>query len=162
MLGSSLFLTQLEIIPQIGAIRVITTAEMFRSLRESTDAGEYRRAAYEEAPIEVWFDIIERMPDMRFWVAQNKTVPVTVLELLANDPDSNVRDMVAKKRKLPESLQFQLAEDSDACVRTSLACNKSTTLQVLKILLRDTDAIVRDAACRSSVRAGNGPLSSQD
>jgi hypothetical protein len=34
---------------------------------------------------------------MRFWVALNKTVPVSVLEILANDPDEKVRDMVLRK-----------------------------------------------------------------
>jgi hypothetical protein len=34
---------------------------------------------------------------MRFWVAQNKTVPLSVLEDLRNDPDRKVRDMVRAK-----------------------------------------------------------------
>jgi hypothetical protein len=82
---------------------MLNSAEQFRSLRESDDPNEYRRAAHDEAPIEVWLDVVARMSDMRFWVAQNKTVPIEVLEQLADDPDPRVRGMVAGKRKLPET-----------------------------------------------------------
>jgi hypothetical protein len=77
---------------------MIESPEEFRRLRESENPAEYRRAAHDEASIEVWLEVIRRWPDMRVWVAQNKTVPVSVLEILVNDPDEKVRDMVLRKR----------------------------------------------------------------
>ncbi len=121
---------------------MIESAEQFRSLRESADSDEYSRAAHEEAPLEVWLDIIERMPDMRFWVAQNKTVPIPILEHLANDIDPRVRDMVARKRKLPEKLQTQLATDPDPTVRCALASNAKLAPRALAILSNDHDEMV--------------------
>jgi hypothetical protein len=43
----------------------------------------------------VWLGVIRDYPDMRFWVAQNKTVPVSILGVLAADDDQRVRSMVA-------------------------------------------------------------------
>lgn len=124
---------------------MIESAEQFRDLRESDDPCEYRRAAQEEASLEVWLDVISRMPDLRCWVAQNKTVPIAILELLADDPDSRVRWMVASKRKLPESLQLKIAADSDPSIRATLARNPKATERVLKILAHDVTLLVRDA-----------------
>jgi hypothetical protein len=121
---------------------MIESAEQFRSLRESEQSDEYSRAAHEEAPLEVWLDVIERMPDMRFWVAQNKTVPIPVLEHLADDIDPRVRDMVARKRKLPESLQTKLATDPDPSVRCALASNAKLAPRALVILSNDLDEMV--------------------
>lgn len=132
---------------------MINSAEQFRSLRESEDPEEYRRAAHDAAPIEVWLDVVTRMPDMRFWVAQNKTVPVVVLEQLADDPDSRVRDMVARKRKIPETLQIKLAADTEPSVRSALACNAKVTARVLAMLIDDDDQTVRDAAQRRADHA---------
>lgn len=132
---------------------MIDTAEEFRSLRESEANEEYRRAIHDEAPLEVWLDVIARMLDMRFWVAQNKTVPVVVLQQLAGDPDSRVRDMVARKRKLPEVLQIKLAADSDPSVRSALAYNAKITPRVLAILVDDDDQMVREVARRRAENA---------
>ena len=55
---------------------VITSAEEFVQLRTSRNPDEYHRAAHEEASVETWLDVIERFPDMRSWVAHNKTVPL--------------------------------------------------------------------------------------
>ncbi|MFN9418414.1 MAG: hypothetical protein ACK56W_13350 [Pirellula sp.] len=127
---------------------MIDSAEQFRSLRESENAGEYHRAAHDEAPLEVWLDVLTRMPEMRFWVAQNKTVPVVVLQQLADDPDSRVRGMVARKRKIPETLQLKLATDTDTSVRSALAYNAKITPRVLAILAEDHDQLVSEPAKR--------------
>ena len=67
-------------------------------LRTSEDPAEYNRAAHDEASESTWREVIERFPDMRFWVAQNKCVPLSVLEILRHDPDGRVRHMVTSKR----------------------------------------------------------------
>jgi hypothetical protein len=76
---------------------MIESADEFRRLRKSADPEEYLRAAHDEAPVEVWMEVISRWPDMRFWVAQNKKVPLSILEVLENDSDPHVRDMVLRK-----------------------------------------------------------------
>lgn len=77
---------------------MIDSADDFVRLRTSDDPADYNRAATEEAAENTWLDVIERFPEMRFWVAQNKTVPLSVLEVLRHDPDENVRHMVTSKR----------------------------------------------------------------
>ncbi|WP_353953193.1 hypothetical protein V6K52_07120 [Knoellia sp. S7-12] len=76
---------------------MIESAEEFVRLRSSEDPTEYNRAAHEEADVATWRDVLTRFPDMRVWVAQNKTVPLEVLEDLRHDPDERVRSMVRAK-----------------------------------------------------------------
>ena len=78
--------------------RGIESAEEFVRLRTSDDPAEYNRAAQDEASESTWREVIERFPDMRFWVVQNKTVPLSVLEILRHDTDDRVRHMVTSKR----------------------------------------------------------------
>ena len=77
---------------------MIESAEEFVSLRTSEDPADYGRAAHDEAEAATWREIIERFPDMRFWVAQNKTVPLSILEILRHDEDERVVSMVRMKR----------------------------------------------------------------
>ncbi len=123
---------------------MINTAEEFLRLRTSENPDEYHRAAHEEAPIEVWLEVIRRFPDMRFWVAANKTVPVKILDILSNEPDGRVRYMVASKRKLPESLQLKLAVDADPAVRHRIAFNPKATRKVLELLSHDERPEIRE------------------
>lgn len=89
---------------------MIETAEDFVRLRTSENPDEYYRAAHEEAATATWLDVIERYPHMRFWVAQNKTVPLEVLEVLRHDDDERVRSMVrckgTWKRAHPEDFRL--------------------------------------------------------
>ncbi|NNN20586.1 MAG: hypothetical protein HKL80_01105, partial [Acidimicrobiales bacterium] len=90
---------------------MIDSAEEFVRLRNSTDPAAYNRAAREEAPLQVWHDLIERFPEFKLWVANNKTVPMEILEILASDPDGTVRLMVAAKNKLTSDILEKLAFD---------------------------------------------------
>lgn len=90
---------------------VISSADEFVRLRDSADPAEYGRAARDEAPLEVWWDVCARFPDYRFWVAQNKTVPLEVLEVLRDDADGLVRWMVCRKRSWVRAHP----EDVDPC-----------------------------------------------
>lgn len=69
----------------------IYSAEEFVALRSSQDPAEYNRAAHEQADLDAWQTVIRDYPDMRFRVAQNKTVPVSILTVLAMDQDPRVR-----------------------------------------------------------------------
>lgn len=78
--------------------------------------------------------MIDRYPDMRFWVAQNKTVPVEILERLARDEDARVRSMVATKRKLDPTTLEALSSDPDDAVRAAVARHINTPRPVLERL----------------------------
>src|SRR5262245_28059084 len=112
---------------------MILTAEEFARLRYSDDPAEYNRAAHEEAPLEVWLAVIERYPDLREWVAHNKSVPLSILERLATDPDDKVRWTVATKRKLSHELQALLARDPDPTVRQRIACKAKCATDILEL-----------------------------
>ncbi len=116
---------------------MIRSAEEFVELRSSEDPELYRRAANEVAPDEVWLDVIQRYPEMKFWVAQNKTVSMRILERLMGDPDDQVRWMVASKRKATAAMLEKLAEDANESVRLAVATNRSTPRVVLEKLTSD-------------------------
>lgn len=124
----------------------IESAAEFVRLRESEVRAEYERAAHDDAPEEVWFQVLADRPDMRFWVAQNKTVPLSVLRVLATDGDDRVRSMVARKRKLDRGLFEVLAADRDDGVRCSVARNAKVPEDILATLAADEEAFVRAVA----------------
>src|SRR5688572_23658542 len=117
---------------------MIESAEEFQRLRESENPEEYWRAAHEPASVEVWREIIARYPELREWVAHNKTVPLQILAELACDTDPRVRAMVAMKRKLAPELQLRLATDPDDGVRERLAWNAKATRAALERLSADS------------------------
>jgi hypothetical protein len=74
---------------------MIMSAQEFVELRTSVRQEDYLRAATDSAAPEVWVDVIQRFPEMKVWVAHNKTVPLEVLRLLASDSYPRVRFAVA-------------------------------------------------------------------
>jgi hypothetical protein len=125
---------------------MIRDAEEFVSLRLSELAEDYNRAANEEAELDVWKDVIFRFPEMKSWVALNKTVPVEILKLLLRDADPKVRSCVAMKRKLDRELFEALVADPSEEVRVRIAYNAKTPRDLLERLLTDASAMVRSAA----------------
>lgn len=115
-------------------------------LRSSEESSDQRRAARDEAPIDVWMEVIRERPDMRAWVAVNKTVPVAVLSVLSKDPDWHVRHAVAMKRKLSHELLLDLASDPDEGVRRAVVFNQSATRAVLEHLAADSESEIRAVA----------------
>lgn len=122
---------------------MIKSAEEFVKLRSSEKIDEYLKAAWDDAPLEVWLEVIKNYPDMREWVAHNKSIPVEIMEILADDADERVRFNVATKNRLPEHLQLKLANDSESSVRQRIVYNKKATFQVICILLNDEDEDIR-------------------
>jgi hypothetical protein len=131
---------------------MIQSAEEFVLLRTSQRPEEYLRAANESAETPIWLEIIDRFPEMQFWVAQNKTVPLEILEVLAQSQDSSVRVMVAPKNRLSHALINALARDSDSAVRQRIAYNKETSRETLDILARDREALVSEVASNRLAR----------
>jgi hypothetical protein len=121
---------------------MMRTAEEFVSLRRSARQQDYLRAATDSASTEVWLEVITRFPDLRVWVAHNKTVPIEVLSILARDADPDIRMAVALKNKLSEDLFSLLAADPNDSVRERIACNKKTPTEVLRRLANDTCELV--------------------
>lgn len=124
----------------------IESAEEFVRLRSSEDMDEQHRASHEDASESVWLSVVRDHPDMRSWVAQNKTVPLAILRVLATDEDADVRGTVASKRKLDAALFELLAGDSDSAVRHRVACNAKVPRPVLEALADDPEPFVNDAA----------------
>lgn len=125
---------------------MIQSAEEFYRLRVSDNPEDYRRAAHDSASEAVWRNVIRQYPDMKKWVVHNKTVPIPILELLAEDADEEVRWFVATKRKLTLALFEKLAKDSNESVRVRLISNKKVPLSVLEALSQDSVAFVRESA----------------
>lgn len=132
---------------------MIRSAEEFVALRTSDDLAEQRRAAIEPAEEQVWLDVVARHPEMRVWVARNKTVPAALLSQLARDTDPIVRREVAGKHKTPLDLLRVLAADEDELVRRAVARHKRADRQVLGQLADDPSAAVREVARDNLQRA---------
>lgn len=130
---------------------MIESAEEFVALRTSNDPGEYERAAHESAADSVWLDVIDRFPEMRRWVAQNKTTSAAVLRRLSLDPDASVRWQVAMANRLEVAVLRLLANDPDESVRARVANHKHAPADVLESLSRDASPVVRVAA-EASIR----------
>jgi len=125
---------------------MIDSADEFRRLRTSEDHQEQRRAALEPTTEEIWIEVIERFPEMREWVAINKTVPVSILRVLATDADARVRSTVATKRKLNRELFELLARDPDDSVRDRVAWNPKVPADLLALLAQDSVEFVASSA----------------
>lgn len=125
---------------------MIETADEFVRLRCSGDPAEYGRAAHEPADEAVWREVIQRYPEMRTWVAHNKTVPLSILQVLSVDDDPRVRGSVAVKRKLSRGLFEQLARDADEGVRLAIIRNAKVPPDVLEQLAGDASEFVASAA----------------
>jgi hypothetical protein len=72
---------------------MIRSAAEFVRLRTSEVPTLYRKAAHETAPEEVWLEVIKKYPKMKPWVIHNKTIPHSILCLLADDEDTDVSRM---------------------------------------------------------------------
>ncbi|MBD8598078.1 hypothetical protein QWI18_11725 [Pseudomonas sp. W2Oct36] len=124
---------------------MITSAEEFVALRNSSIISEYDRAATEEAPISVWRDVIKKYPNSRRWDSHNKSVPLEILEELCQF-DSTVRQFIAAKRKLSPALFEILSWDESYVVRIAVAANKEAPITILERLLNDQNKHVARAA----------------
>jgi len=125
---------------------MIDTAEEFVRLRTSNVEAEYHRAAHEAASVDVWHEVVAKYPDMRVWVAHNKTIPLEILDVLAKDSNGYVRHAVAMKNKLTPELLEQLSHDADESVRMAVARHRKVPIYVLEQLTKDKQMIVAEVA----------------
>jgi hypothetical protein len=122
------------------------SAAEFVRLRSSDDPHDYGAADKGSARPEVWREVLTSYPDFRHWVARNKTVPLEILQILADDSDDRVRAAVATKHHLSPVLFDRLAQDPDETVRLRVAHNASTPRAVLERLARDRSYLVAGRA----------------
>jgi hypothetical protein len=130
---------------------MIRSAAEFVSLRSSDDLADQARATHDAADDAVWLSIIGAHPEMRTWVAHNKTVPMTIIKLLIEDSDPATRSWVARKRKLDRSMFVKLSADADEGVRFALANNTKLPPDLLRKLASDPVPLVADEATQRLV-----------
>ncbi|MFF4649201.1 hypothetical protein [Streptomyces sp. NPDC001380] len=127
---------------------MIESAEEFVRLRMSGDSADYQRLKQEEAPLDVWLDIVNNYPGMRFWVTFNRTVPDEALRFLVRDDDWRVRGKIAGRKGVPEDILDLLSRDEHDAVVSSVAGNPGTPINALLGLSRHHWGQVREKASR--------------
>ncbi|MEU8222521.1 hypothetical protein [Kribbella sp. NPDC048915] len=105
---------------------MIGSADEFVGLRRSWDGTDWQRIKRDEAPLEVWLEIVREHPDMRFWVAFNRTLPAEVVRLLSQDSDWRVRARIASRKDAPGDVLAALSADPHDAVAASVAGNPGT------------------------------------
>lgn len=124
----------------------ITSAEQFVQLRSSDNPDEYLSAANAEASEDVWIEVIHNYPSFARWVAHNKTIPESIIRILSQSEDSDVRSFIAAKRKTPVDVLVSLSKDGDEGVRRRVVYNVKTPEAALFILKEDSNREIRDKA----------------
>ena len=115
---------------------MIETVDEFIRLVESDDPAERRRAAWEAADLQVWMTLVTEHPEMRFWVAHNRTIPQEVMQVLAADEDWRVRDRIATKNSCPSDILETLSSDSHDAVASAVAGHPNTPISALRRLAK--------------------------
>ena len=121
---------------------MIQSANEFVQLTEENSSRAVGEAAVSE---DVWFEVIRSFPTFKEWVVQNKTVPISVLRVLATDQDTKVRFFVAMKNKCDEEILQQLSSDPDEAVRVRVVWNRKASPSILEKLANDSSELVRSA-----------------
>jgi hypothetical protein len=135
---------------------MIRSVAEFVYLRNSEDAEDQTRATIDAADDSVWLAVIKHHPDLRKWVAHNKTVPLSIVRLLIDDPDPSTRSWVARKRKLDRAMFVALVVDADSSVRHALCTNAKIPPDLLRRLAEDSDPwVAQEATQRLQKREGS-------
>lgn len=133
---------------------MIRSVAEFVKLRNSEDPADQTRASTDDADEKVWLFVIEHHPDLRKWVAHNKTVPLSIIRLLIDDPDPVTRSWVARKRKLDRAAFVALSTDVDEQVRHALTTNAKLPPDLLRLLSQDpVELVATEAQNRLAQRA---------
>jgi hypothetical protein len=131
---------------------MIRSANEFFQLSEENSPRAVGEAAVSE---DVWFEVIRSYPTLKEWVIQNKTVPISVLRVLATDQDTRVRFSVAMKNKCNEEILEWLSRDPDETVRVRVAWNRKASPAILEKLANDASELVRSAVRERSSQRGS-------
>lgn len=133
---------------------MIGSVDEFICLVRSGDPKERRRAAWEDAPLSVWVTLAKDCPDMRFWVANNRTVPDEVLRILACGDEWRVRHRIAIKNACPGDILELLSSDDHDSVASSVAGHPNTPSSALRRLASHPWGQVAEKAIRQLSERG--------
>jgi len=142
---------------------MIETVAEFVRLVESDDPDERRRSAWEAALPQVWKSLVENHPEMRFWVAGNRTVPDVILRILAIDPEWRVRHRVASRKSCPSDILELLSNDTHDSIVSLVAGHPNTPSSALRRLARyPWDQVSKKATRQLSERGKTPPMKDGD
>lgn len=133
---------------------MIESVNEFVRLLRSEDPGERKRSAWDEAPIEVWREMLDGDPDLHFWVAHNRTIPEEIMVALARDAEPRVRRRLADKNSCSAGVLEMLARDEDELVVSAVAGHPKTPVDALNLLSEHAWVQVREKAQRQLADRG--------
>ena len=142
---------------------MIASVAEFIHLVRSDEAADRKRSAWEQAPVDVWLDVVRDHPDMRVWAANNRTIPVEVMQILARDSDWRVRGRLASKAACPPEILLLLAGDEHETVASTVAGHPNTPVGALRHLaLHPWDQVGEKAIRQLSKRGELPPAAGSD
>ncbi|MEH1807346.1 variant leucine-rich repeat-containing protein [Nostoc sp.] len=124
------------------------TEALWLQLAEDTEISVREVAATINAPVSV-LELLaqDEQVEVRIKVATNPNTPISVLQLLAGDENSSVRTAAASNSNLPETILTQLANDEKVEVRRAVAQNPNTPAPIRETL---RDLIVQPTTRQTS------------
>lgn len=125
---------------------MISSAREFILLCASQRELDVAKSLQDEAPLEVWEDLIFNFKTYQIDVAQNRTIPAEIMKELANQGDEIVRSILAEKRKLPFDLFHYFSKDPSPLIRKIIAANQKTPIDIVENLANDEDEDVASVA----------------
>jgi len=120
----------------------IATAAEFLALMDARPLSPSLISGVQATSAAVWWEVLERFPDLAVWVAANRTIPNEIVAHLALHPRIQVRVAIASHPKLPDAIMMQLAHDKSDLVRMRVACNVRAPRGVLSLLVADACIVV--------------------
>lgn len=140
-------------IPMLPLKTKITSAAEFAELCNTWaqcwfegDPTQYTQWQCLPADESIWAQVIEDYPTLRVKVAENRTVPASILLRLAREAGREVRAALASRRPADPELSHLLAQDRASHVRLRVAQNKTTPTSLLDLLVSDPNSQVAAAA----------------
>ena len=125
---------------------MINSHTEYLELIECGDSESQFRLRNEPAADAVWLKLIEEYPEHLGAVAFNRTLPATILSILAKDQDWRIRASIAMRRALQLELFDLLSHDEHETVRAQIAWNKKTPRDILLRLANDPEQMVFEVA----------------
>lgn len=117
------------------------SAEAFERLARDP-ASTHARLVQVQADAEVWWEVLDRWPDLIAWVAANRHLPAQIVEHLAQHHSPQVRAALASSCCTHDSVMQQLAHDKSELIRLRVVCNTHTSRDVLVALTADPCPLV--------------------
>ncbi len=125
---------------------MIESLDHFDCLVEEGGEKSQEQIRNDRVPESILFEIIQKRADLCRVVTLNRNLPESIIRLLAEFEDPNVRADVAMRRSVPIDVREKLARDVDDSVRARVAWNEKTAKLLLELLANDELSIVAEPA----------------